>query len=208
MPAVMDEWVHDDGTKEDIFLNDPRHREYNDVYIGQSKFGMGLFAKRRFENKEHICQYWGEVVPTDVAEQDDYESAYVFRLNARWSVDGAYDQSCYARYINDPIRKKKNNAYFAISTNPRKAMGRGKPGLVVMASKVINPGDEIMAHYDNHYWAGPNFLNLGLFNRRVMYERSQEVRQWVNPRLDEIELPPSTHLQDDDVPSDEELQPE
>jgi hypothetical protein len=41
-----------------------------------------------------------------------------------------------------------------------------------------------------------------------MYERSQEVRQWVNPRLDEIELPPSTHLQDDDVPSDEELQPE
>jgi hypothetical protein len=206
---VMDQLVYPDGSKEDVLLDDPRHREFDNVYIAPSKYGgNGLFAKRKFKQFEHICQYWGIVIPSHVAEQDDYESDYVFKLNNTWSVDGAYEQSCYARYINDPIEQYAANAYFAKGLSKYR-MGVGKPGLVVEASRTIYPDEEILAHYGNAYWAGRAFTYLSPKDRKIMYERSQKVREYVNPRLGEraFAVPASTVYEEDDARSDNGLQP-
>ena len=192
------------GRREDILLDDPQHPEYASVKIGQSTIaGQGLFARKDLPDGEFICQYWGELVKTAVANSDNYKSDYLFQLNDRWSIDGKDPNSCYARYINDPIRRNKYNAAFVLASEREYQSGRGIPGLIVIATRLIRADEEIFASYGNDYWASENILHLKPFDLRIMYARSQRVRKFVNANYDISNM---AYI-DDGEESDPELQP-
>ena len=195
-----------------IFLDDPRHEEYNDVQIAPSAYGgNGLFTKRRFKQFEPICQYWGLAVRNKDVSRKDYHSDYVFTIDNKWSVDAAYPDSCYARFVNDPIKIDRANAYFAVTDNEKLKMNAKVNGMLLEAFRTLQPGEEILAHYGNDFWAGSAYLYLSQEDRKIMYERSQRVRKFVNGRIRKkdkyYKLPPHTLPQDDDAASDPGLQP-
>jgi SET domain-containing protein len=193
------------GRREDILLDDPQHPEYDSVRIGPSSVaGQGLFARKDFKKGDFICQYWGDLVKTSVATRDDYQSDYLFQLTDKWTIDGKDPNSCYARYVNDPIRSGKYNAAFVVAYERELRSGPGIPGLVVVAIKDIQAGQEIFAAYGNDYWADEHFGLLNRYERLLMYRRSQKVRRFVNARP---ALRGDFEYIDEDLESDPDLQP-
>src|SRR5262249_53055978 len=99
--------------------------------VGRSRTGLGLFALQPITKGAYIIEYWGKIIPTNLA--DELNPKYLFEINTRWPVDGA-DRRNVARYINHSCRP---NAETYIV----------KHKIKISAVKNIKPGEEITYNY-------------------------------------------------------------
>jgi uncharacterized protein len=107
--------------------------------VGRSATGLGLFATRPIRRGAYIVTYRGRRIHTAEAERREARGArYMFTVNSRWSIDGSPRWNL-ARYINHSCRP---NA---------KPVGRGG-GIVIIASRRIEPGEEITFDYGPEYF--------------------------------------------------------
>src|SRR5271167_2868072 len=106
--------------------------------IGRSKTGLGLFATRPIKRGSYIATYRGRRVTSEEADRREARGArYMFALNKRWTIDGSPRWNV-ARYINHSCRP---NA---------KPVGRNG-GIVIVALRRIEPGEEITYEYGSEY---------------------------------------------------------
>src|SRR5665213_2571172 len=107
--------------------------------IGRSATGLGLFATKPIKRAVHIAAYRGRRLSYEEAEQLDARGAkFLFETNSRCTVDGSPRWNL-GRYVNHSCRP---NA---------KAVGR-KGGIVFVASRRIEPGEEITIDYGQEYY--------------------------------------------------------
>lgn len=120
---------------------------WRDVEVRPSSLadaGTGLFALRRFEEGEKVCDYRGRVLSLLQAtrlENRDYLMGG-FGLNVHVDASEAY--SIPGRYVNDNGNEAMLNAQFVKHPKLRKAS--------VVATRRIEIGDEIFASYGETYW--------------------------------------------------------
>ena len=121
-------------------FNDPVQRVMTSSFIrvGRSVTGLGLFAMKPIKRGAYIVTYRGRRISTEEAEQREARGArYMFTINSRWTIDGSPRWNL-ARYINHSCRP---NA---------KPVGRNG-GIVIVASRRIEPGEEITYDYGREY---------------------------------------------------------
>src|SRR3974390_408647 len=106
--------------------------------IGRSLTGLGLFATKPIKRGVYIATYRGRRITTEEADRREARGAkYQFELNRRWTIDGS-PRCNVARYINHSCRP---NA---------KPVGR-RGGIVIVALRRIEPGEEITYDYGREY---------------------------------------------------------
>ena len=106
--------------------------------IGRSVTGLGLFATKPIKRGVHIATYRGRRITTEEADWREARGAkYQFEINKRWTIDGSPRWNV-ARYINHSCRP---NA---------KPVGR-RGGIVIVALRRIEPGEEITYDYGRQY---------------------------------------------------------
>jgi uncharacterized protein len=106
--------------------------------IGRSVTGLGLFATKPIEQGVYIATYRGRRITTEEADRSETRGAkYQFELNKRWTIDGSPRWNV-ARYINHSCRP---NA---------KPVGR-RGGIVIVALRQIESGEEITYDYERQY---------------------------------------------------------
>src|SRR6516165_6988192 len=106
--------------------------------IGRSSTGLGLFATRPIKRAAYIATYRGRRISIEEADEREARGArYMFALNSRWTIDGSPRWNV-ARYINHSCQP---NA---------KPVGR-KGGIVIVALRQIEPGEEITYDYGREY---------------------------------------------------------
>ena len=106
--------------------------------IGRSSTGFGLFATRAIKRAAYIATYRGRRISTKEADRREARGArYMFALNGRWTIDGSSRWNV-ARYINHSCQP---NA---------KPVGRNG-GIVIVALRRIEPGEEITFDYGREY---------------------------------------------------------
>src|SRR6516225_1348980 len=133
--------------------------------IGRSATGLGLFATRSIKRSAYIATYRGRRISSEEADRRKARGAkYMFELNKRWVIDGSPRWNV-ARYINHSCRP---NA---------KPVGR-KGGIVIVALRQIEPGEEITYDYGREYLK--SFLTGG--GCRCVACRRKEARQRMRPR--------------------------
>ena len=107
--------------------------------IGRSATGLGLFATKPIKRAVHIAAYRGRRLSYEEAERLDASGAkFLFEINSRCTIDGSPRWNL-GRYVNHSCRP---NA---------KAVGR-KGGIVFVASRRIEPGEEITIDYGQEYY--------------------------------------------------------
>jgi hypothetical protein len=106
--------------------------------IGRSVTGFGLFATKPIKRGVYIAAYRGRRITTEEADRREARGArYQFEINKRWTIDGSPRWNV-ARYINHSCRP---NA---------KPVGR-RGGIVIVALRRIEPGEEITYDYGRDY---------------------------------------------------------
>jgi len=106
--------------------------------IGRSVTGFGLFATKPIKPGIYIAAYRGPRITTEESDRREARGAkYMFALNKRWTIDGSPRWNV-ARYINHSCRP---NA---------KPVGR-RGGIVIVALRRIEPGEEITYDYGREY---------------------------------------------------------
>ena len=106
--------------------------------IGRSATGLGLFATKAIKRTAYIATYRGPRISAEEADRREARGArYMFALNNRWTIDGSPRWNL-ARYINHSCRP---NA---------KPVGRNG-GIVIVALRGIEPGEEITYDYGREY---------------------------------------------------------
>jgi SET domain-containing protein len=106
--------------------------------IGRAATGLGLFATKPIKRGVPIAPYRGPRISNEEADRREARGArYLFELNGRWTIDGSPRWNV-ARYINHSC---KPNA---------KPVGRNG-GIVIVASRRIEPDEEITYHYGKEY---------------------------------------------------------
>jgi uncharacterized protein len=106
--------------------------------IGRSVTGLGLFATKPIRRGAYIATYRGRRITTAESDRREARGAkYMFALNKRWVIDGSPRWNV-ARYINHSCRP---NA---------KPVGR-RGGIVIVASRRIEPDEEITYDYGRDY---------------------------------------------------------
>jgi uncharacterized protein len=106
--------------------------------IGRSVTGLGLFATKPIKRGVYIATYRGRRITTEEADRREARGArYQFELNKRRTIDGSPRWNL-ARYINHSCRP---NA---------KPVGR-RGGIVIVALRRIEPGEEITYDYGRDY---------------------------------------------------------
>lgn len=106
--------------------------------IGRSRTGLGLFATRPIKRNAYIATYRGPIITTEEADRREARGAtYLFYLNKRQTIDGSPRYNV-ARYINHSC---KPNA---------RPVGRNG-GIVIVADRRIEPGEEILYDYGEEY---------------------------------------------------------
>src|SRR5580698_529725 len=106
--------------------------------LGRSATGVGLFATKPIRRTAYIATYRGRRISTEEAGRREARGArYMFELNSRWTIDGSPRWNV-ARYLNHSCRP---NA---------KPVGR-RGGIVIVALRRIEPGEEITYDYGKEY---------------------------------------------------------
>ena len=106
--------------------------------IARSATGLGLFATKVIKRAGYIATYRGRRISTEEAERREVRGArYMFTINKRWSIDGSPRWNL-ARYINHSCLPNAN------------PVGRNG-GIVIVASRRIEPGEEITYDYGREY---------------------------------------------------------
>jgi SET domain-containing protein len=130
--------------------------------VGRSVTGLGLFATKRIKRGAYIATYRGRRITTEESDRREARGAkYMFALNKRWVIDGSPRWNV-ARYINHSCRP---NA---------KPVGR-RGGIVIVASRRIEPDEEITYDYGRDYLK--SFLTDGGC-RCVACRRKKALRLW------------------------------
>eukprot|EP00981_Chlorochromonas_danica_P002664 scaffold521_cov177-Ochromonas_danica.AAC.18 len=104
---------------------------------------LGLFAKRKFSKGETVCVYHGTVLRTAEALRLE-DKAYLMRLGEQCYVDSKFTMHCLARYINDCRNPKRWNVQFDKRPSELCAL--------VIATREIQPGEEVFVDYGRWYW--------------------------------------------------------
>ena len=106
--------------------------------IGRSTTGLGLFATKPIKRAAYIATYRGRIITTKEADRREARGArYMFELNSRWTIDGSPRWNI-ARYINHSCRP-----------NAKPVSRNG--GIVIVAQRLIEPGEEITYSYGKEY---------------------------------------------------------
>ena len=113
----------------------PRKKPFR---VGRSRTGLGLFATKPIKRGGHIATYRGRRISTPEAERREARGArFMFTLNKRWIIDGSPRWN-RARYINHSCEPNAE------------AVGRNG-GIVIVALRRIEPGEEITYDYGKEY---------------------------------------------------------
>jgi hypothetical protein len=106
--------------------------------IGRAYTGLGMFATKTIKKNAYIATYRGPVIPDEEADRREGRGArYMFELSKHWTIDGSPRWN-KARYINHSCRP---NA---------RPVGRNG-GIVIVAERQIEPGEEITYDYGKQY---------------------------------------------------------
>ncbi|MPZ59544.1 MAG: SET domain-containing protein-lysine N-methyltransferase [Rhizobiales bacterium] len=127
---------HDSDHRARSHLPRKRSRTADQVRIGRSNSGLGLFATAPFKKGEFVAQYWGRKVSDE--EADRIDNKYLFELNDRWTIDGSNRRNI-ARYINHSCRP-----------NGKIDISGGK--IIIRAKRKIQAGEEITYNYGRNYF--------------------------------------------------------
>lgn len=126
------------------------------VNIKKSKIlnaGDGLFAKIKINKGEFICWYTGVFIDRDVVANEYYDSDYLFTPRGNGLIiDAADPLSCFGRYANDSLSKRKTNAKFVSYSDINSA--------ALIASKNITKNSEIYISYGDDYWLDERRYNI------------------------------------------------
>lgn len=116
--------------------------------------GTGLFAKKRIQEGQFICWYFGVLVDTDMVENGYYDSDYLLKNPNKPDliIDAEDPLSCFGRYANDSLHLQKNNCYFEFYRDINSAS--------LVATKNIKKGDEIYVSYGINFWREPRRYNM------------------------------------------------
>ena len=107
--------------------------------VGRSATGLGLFASKPIRRAGYIATYRGRRLADDEAARRDARGAkYLFVVNRNWTIDGSPRWNV-ARYINHSCRPNAE------------AVGRNG-GIVFIASRRIEPDEEITIDYGRQYY--------------------------------------------------------
>lgn len=104
--------------------------------VGKSPTGFGLFAVEDIPAKRFIIEYWGELVPSEVA--DRVAGRYLFDLENGKTILGGTRKNI-ARYANHGCRP---NAEVRISKNR----------VYIYSTKRIKAGEEVNYDYGEEYF--------------------------------------------------------
>jgi len=106
--------------------------------IGRSLTGLGMFATKPFKRSDYIATYRGPRISTEESDRRaDRGATYLFELTTKITIDGKPRWNI-ARYINHSC---KPNA---------KPVTRNR-GIVIVAARRIEPGEEITYDYGKDY---------------------------------------------------------
>jgi len=106
--------------------------------VGRSVTGLGLFATKLIKRGAYIATYRGRRITTEEADRRAARGAsYMFEVNKRWTIDGSPRWNV-ARYINHSCQPNAE------------PVGR-KGGIVIVALRQIEPGEEISYDYGREY---------------------------------------------------------
>lgn len=139
--------------------------------------GWGLFATQKYSERDIICSYEGAKLPKDFTEDKAVAGRDYIAMGKKpigktgrfetvfidaWELD-----SCYGRFINDPIDDHLVNAKIIVKGNK----------FYVVATEDITPGQEIFISYGKDYW------------RARQGALSQECKDILNNRQSEKDKP-------------------
>jgi hypothetical protein len=114
--------------------------------ISRSYTGLGMFATKPFKRRDYIATYRGPHITNEESEKREQRGAtYMFALNKTHTIDGSPRYNI-ARYINHSCRPNAE------------PVGRNG-GMVIIASKKIEPDEEITYDYGKDYFS--YFLEAG-----------------------------------------------
>jgi uncharacterized protein len=114
--------------------------------ISRSYTGLGMFATKPFKRRDYIATYRGPHITNEESEKREQRGAtYMFALNKTHTIDGSPRYNI-ARYINHSCRP-----------NAEPVARNG--GMVIIASKKIEPEEEITYDYGKDYFS--YFLEAG-----------------------------------------------
>ncbi len=111
--------------------------------------GLGLFTDEPFKKGDTIIEYLGEIITwAEALKRDDKgQGGYVFYVTSKHCIDAYPQADSLGKYANDArgfskIEGLKNNAEY--ETRKKKAY--------IVATKNIEPGEEIFVWYGSDYW--------------------------------------------------------
>ena len=106
--------------------------------VGRSTTGLGLFATKPIKRRATIATYRGRRITTEQADRLEARgSRYMFQVSKRVTIDGSPRWNV-ARYINHSCRPNAE------------PVGRNS-GIVIVALRRIEPGEEITIDYGKEY---------------------------------------------------------
>ncbi len=108
--------------------------------ISRAHTGLGMFAVKPFRRRDYIATYRGPVITNEESEKREARGAsYMFALGKKHTIDGSPRYNV-ARYINHSCRPNAE------------PVGRDG-GIVIIASKKIEPDEEITYDYGEDYFS-------------------------------------------------------
>jgi uncharacterized protein len=108
--------------------------------IGRAYTGLGMFATKPFKRRDYIATYRGPHITNEESEKREQRGAtYMFALSKTHTIDGSPRYNI-ARYINHSCRPNAE------------PVGRNG-GIVIIASKKIEPDEEITYDYGKDYFS-------------------------------------------------------
>ena len=108
--------------------------------ISRSYTGLGMFATKPFKRRDYIATYRGPHITNEESEKREQRGAtYMFALSKTHTIDGSPRYNI-ARYINHSCRPNAE------------PVGRNG-GIVIIASKKIEPDEEITYDYGKDYFS-------------------------------------------------------
>lgn len=144
--------------------------------VTDAQLGMGVMARRNFDEGDIVCTYGGRVISEQehqaLVGMHDWRCprvAYLVDLEeGKWVIDGHLSvlesHSHVGQYINDAkgIKGATTNVYIS------KERLKGKPVVYIRASRKIKVGEELFLHYGDDYWDAVH-ATRGLCDRKCMY---------------------------------------
>ena len=125
------------------------------VHIKTSKItnaGDGLFTLKKINEGDFICWYIGCYVDKAMVINGYYDSDYLFTCRGgKLVIDAADPLSCFGRYANDSLSKRKTNCKFVTYENSFAA--------ALIATKNIRKGAEVYVTYGSVFWLEPHRFN-------------------------------------------------